>query len=109
MMCCQDDIYFSPANDILLFLHLSMTVFRALENRRSLARSANTGVSTIIDPLGRMAETTPLFQPAFLVADAPLLQNKTIFVSFGYYFGLLCLLVCIPFAFVFRNAKKDRI
>ena len=89
--------------------HLSMTVFRALENRRSLARSANTGVSTIIDPLGRMAETTPLFQPAFLVADAPLLQNKTIFVSFGYYFGLLCLLVCIPFAFVFRNAKKDRI
>ena len=89
--------------------HLSMAVFRALENRRSLARSANTGVSTIIDPLGRMADTTPLFQPAFLVADAPLLQEKTIFVSFGYYFGLLCFLACIPIGFVFRNTGKGKV
>jgi apolipoprotein N-acyltransferase len=89
--------------------HLSMTVFRALENRRSLARSANTGVSTIIDPLGRMADTTPLFQPAFLVADAPLLQEKTIFVSFGHYFGMLCLLACIPVGFLFRNTRQHKV
>jgi apolipoprotein N-acyltransferase len=86
--------------------HLSMTVFRAVENRRSLARSANTGVSTIIDPLGRMADTSPLFQPSYLVAEAPLLKEKTTFVSFGYYFGLLCLLACIPLAFVFRRSKQ---
>ena len=66
-------------------------------------------VSTIIDPLGRMAEATPLFQPAFLVADAPLLQEKTIFVSFGYYFGLLCFLACIPIGFVFRNIGKGKV
>jgi apolipoprotein N-acyltransferase len=88
--------------------HLSMTVFRAVENRRSLARSANTGVSTIIDPLGRMAGTTPLFQSSYLVAEASLLEEKTIFVSFGYYFGLLCLLVCMPFAFVFRKSKQRK-
>ena len=86
--------------------HLSMAVFRAVENRRSLARSANTGVSAIIDPLGRMAATSPLFQPFYLVAEVPLLQEKTIFVSFGYYFGLLCLLVCIPGAFVFRKIRQ---
>ena len=86
--------------------HLSMAVFRAVENRRSLARSANTGVSAIIDPLGRMAATSPLFQPSYLVAEVPLLQEKTIFVSFGYYFGLLCLLVCIPGAFVFRKIRQ---
>jgi apolipoprotein N-acyltransferase len=86
--------------------HLSMAVFRAVENRRSLARAANTGVSTIIDPLGRMAEATPLFQPAFLVADAPLLQKKTIFVGFGYYFGLLCLLLCIAGLFVLKKVKQ---
>jgi apolipoprotein N-acyltransferase len=86
--------------------HLSMSVFRAVENRRSLARSANTGVSAIVDPLGRMTGTSPLFQPFYQVADVPLLQEKTIFVSFGYYFGLLCLLVSIPFAFLFRHVKR---
>jgi len=83
-----------------------MAVFRALENRRSLARSANTGVSTIIDPLGGMAAASPLFQPSFLVADAPLLQKKTIFVGFGYYFGLLCLLFCIACLFVLKTVKQ---
>jgi apolipoprotein N-acyltransferase len=86
--------------------HLSMTVFRAVENRRSLARSANTGVSTIIDPLGRMAVTSPLFQQYYFVAEVSLLQLKTIFVCFGHYFGLLCLLACIPFAILLREAKR---
>ncbi|MBW2465720.1 MAG: apolipoprotein N-acyltransferase [Deltaproteobacteria bacterium] len=89
--------------------HLSMTVFRALENRRSLARSANTGVSALIDPLGRMSGVTALFQPAFLVEEVPLLQEKTVYVSFGHYFGLLCLLACLPVAYVFRKSNKGNL
>ena len=85
--------------------HLSMAVFRAVENRRSLVRSANTGVSAFIDPLGRMSATTPLFKPAYLVEEVPLLQGKTIFVSFGHYFGLLCLLGCLPLAAILKNQK----
>ena len=85
---------------------LSMSVFRAVENRRSLARSANTGISAIIDPLGRISGTSPLFQPFYLVADVPLLQEKTIFVGFGNHFGLLCLLASIPFALLFRDVKR---
>jgi len=87
--------------------HLSMSVFRALENRRSMARSANTGVSAVIDPLGRITGMSPIFQPFYLVADVPLLQAKTIFVAFGHYFGLLCLLVCIPLLFLLRDAKQE--
>ena len=86
--------------------HLSMAVFRALENRRSLARSANTGISAIIDPLGRMADTSPLFQPYYFVTEVPLLQTKTLFVGFGHYFGLICLLACIPLVFFIRKAKQ---
>jgi apolipoprotein N-acyltransferase len=85
--------------------HLSMSVFRAVENRRSLARSANTGVSAFVDPLGRISGISPLFQPFYLVADVPLLQTKTMFVSFGHYFGLLCFLACIPFVFLIKKAK----
>ena len=64
--------------------HLSMSVFRALENRRSLARSANTGISAFVDPLGRITATSPLFQPFYLVEDVPLLQTETMFVRFGH-------------------------
>ena len=85
--------------------HLSMSVFRAVENRRSLARAANTGVSAIVDPLGRIAATSPLFQPFYLVADVPLLQQETVFVGFGYHFGLLCFLVSIPLALFCRKTR----
>jgi apolipoprotein N-acyltransferase len=39
----------------------AMTVLRAVETRRSLVRSANTGISGIIDPLGRVRSRSELF------------------------------------------------
>ena len=89
--------------------HLSMSVFRAVENRRSMARAANTGVSAVIDPLGRIMAKSSLFQPFYLVANVPLLQSKTIFVILGHYFGLICLLACIPFIFFFKDSKQKEI
>jgi apolipoprotein N-acyltransferase len=76
--------------------HMSMAVFRAVENRRSLVRAANTGISTIIDPLGRVAGVSPLFESFYQVKEVALLQDKTIFTRFGHYFGLFCLLVLMP-------------
>jgi len=34
------------------FLHLQAAVFGCVENHRSLARAANTGVSALVDPWG---------------------------------------------------------
>jgi len=86
--------------------HLSMGVFRAVENRRSLARAANTGVSALVNPLGRIIGTSPLFQTFYLMADVPLLQAKTIFVAFGYHFGLFCLVASILLVFLFKDRKS---
>src|SRR5207244_803026 len=46
--------------------HLAMAAVRAAENRRFMVRAANTGISAIIDPYGRILESTPLMQRAVL-------------------------------------------
>jgi apolipoprotein N-acyltransferase len=71
---------------------LAMSVFRAIETRRSLVRSANTGISAFISPLGRVESRSKLFQPYSSVRDVVLLETETFWVRFGYLFGPLCLL-----------------
>jgi apolipoprotein N-acyltransferase len=78
-----------------------------VENRRSLARAANTGISTIIDPLGRETGVSPLFEPFFQVAEIPLLEDKTVFTRFGHHFGLFCLLVLLPAVLLVKKIKTN--
>ncbi len=79
--------------------HLSMTVLRAVENRRSLARAANTGISAFVGPDGRIHQATELFIPEQRRAALPLLLGtddqgyRSIFSAGGYLFGHFCLLL----------------
>jgi len=72
------------------YQHFSMTVFRAVENRRALVRSANTGISGYIDPAGRVLASTPLLQDAALVRSIPLMKTKTVYTRIGDLFAQLC-------------------
>lgn len=74
---------------------LAMSVFRAVENRRSLVRAANTGISCLIDPTGNILGRTPLFQPAIVSVKAPLLTEMSFYNRFGFLFAPLCLAVVI--------------
>jgi apolipoprotein N-acyltransferase len=56
---------------------------RAIENGRYLVRSANTGISGIVDPYGRVLEQTPIFQPAVLVGEARFLRTSTFYSRHG--------------------------
>ncbi len=62
---------------------LSMVAFRAVENRRSVVRSANTGISGFVDPTGRILAQTPLFEEAALTRSVPILKEKTIYTRWG--------------------------
>jgi len=73
------------------YQHFSMTVLRAVENRRALARAANTGISGFIDPAGRILTSTPLLQEAALTRTLPLIRKKTFYTRFGDIFALACL------------------
>jgi len=55
------------------YQHLALSVFRAVENRRFLLRATNTGVSAVIDPVGRVLTRSKIFECSVIVAAvAPL-------------------------------------
>ncbi|MBU4055341.1 MAG: apolipoprotein N-acyltransferase, partial [Proteobacteria bacterium] len=75
------------------YQHFSMAVFRAVENHRSLVRSANTGFSGFIDPGGRILSSTELFEDAAITRKIPLLSGLTVYARMGDAFALLCLVL----------------
>jgi apolipoprotein N-acyltransferase len=68
-----------------------MTVFRAVETRRSVVRAANTGISGFIDPLGRVRMHSEIFVPWESLDDVVLNEEVTAVVRCGYLFAPLCL------------------
>ena len=72
------------------YQHFSMTVLRAVENRRSLARAANTGISGFVDPVGNILAATPLMEEAALTRSLPLLKEKSIYTRMGDLFARVC-------------------
>ena len=63
--------------------HAQMAVMRSIENRRSLARSANSGVSLFADPRGRVLASTDIFEEAVLVEDLPVSTECTFYSRHG--------------------------
>jgi len=86
---------------------LAMTVFRAIETRRSLVRAANTGFSGFIDPLGRLAHKSPLFQPWAKSEDVVLLNGETFYVRYGYLFGPLCFAIGLAAVLAAIRRKRE--
>jgi apolipoprotein N-acyltransferase len=59
--------------------HAQMAVMRAVEFRVGLARCANTGISMIVDPYGRVTRRTELFTRATLTGPVEVGAGKTIY------------------------------
>jgi len=75
------------------YQHFSMVVFRAVENRRSLVRCANTGISGFVDPAGRILERTELFEDAVIDRSVPILTEVTLYTRIGDLLPKACLLL----------------
>jgi apolipoprotein N-acyltransferase len=65
------------------YQHFEQASMRAIEEGRYLVRSANTGISGIVDPYGRVVEKTAIFQPAVTVGDARFLTASTFYTRHG--------------------------
>ena len=85
----------------------ALSRFRCIETRRSMARAANTGISLIADPLGRVISSSPLEISARLSASVPLVSDITFFVKHGNWFLVLVTFiygVCLAYV-LYRKLK----
>ena len=84
--------------------HLSYASLRAIETRRAIARCANTGISAIIGPSGKIVSETEWWTPAILQGRIPLRDDITFFVAHGDITGRVCtfLFILLLLALVVR-------
>jgi apolipoprotein N-acyltransferase len=76
-----NDAWFGPTS--APYQHFEQASMRAIEEGRYLVRSANTGISGIVDPYGRVVARTAIFQPAVVVGEARFLKTSTFYARHG--------------------------
>lgn len=89
------------------YQHLKLSIPRAVETRRYLIRSTNTGVSAVIDPLGRVTHKTPTFTEATIEAEVGLIDSElTLYAKVGDVFPWTCGVCSVLYvAFLFLRKR----
>ena len=65
------------------YQHFALASMRAIEEGRYLARAANTGISGVVDPYGRVVQRSAIFEQAGIVETVRLLTRRTIYSRIG--------------------------
>ena len=77
------------------YQHLSMAVVRAIENRRFIARAANTGISSIISASGEIQTSSKLFTETLVTGTIHILTIQTFYSKYGDIFAYLMVLFTV--------------
>ena len=64
------------------YQHKEMSVLRAVENRKTVVRAANGGISCIIDPLGRTLSESKMFTKTQITGDIFIQEDETFFSKY---------------------------
>ena len=65
------------------YQHFELASMRAIEHGRYLARAANTGISGIVDPYGRVVAESAIFEQVTLVDEVRFLTRRTVYSVIG--------------------------
>lgn len=65
------------------FQHFALASMRAIEQGRYLARAANTGISGVVDPYGRIVRASAIFEQVGLVEEVRFLTGRTVYSMMG--------------------------
>ncbi len=85
--------------------HFSMARLRAIENRRDLVHSANTGISGYIDQKGEIIKKMEYDRRGAIQADVYLNENTTFYTKYGDYFASISVFMS-ALLFLYAFAKK---
>jgi apolipoprotein N-acyltransferase len=100
-----DDSWFGPSTGP--WQHLLTARMRAIEEGLPIARDANTGISAIIDPLGRVLASLPLGQQGNVDGGLPRSVPITLYARLGNMSYFLLLAICFGCAFLPRRGRKS--
>ncbi len=88
MVNITNDAWFGESGGPLQ--HLATLPLRAVENGIAIARAANTGVSALVHPSGRIGPELGLLRRGFLQVDVPLRVGQTFYTRVGDVFAYAC-------------------
>ncbi|QHS60667.1 apolipoprotein N-acyltransferase [Chitinophaga agri] len=92
--------------------HAQYARLRAIETRRWVARSANTGISCVVDPMGRLQQPLPYWKEGVISATVTPGDTFTFYVRFGDLISkaaiAFCLIVII-YSYYLKFTKKIRV
>lgn len=86
--------------------HLQYASLRAIETRRFIARSANTGISAFINERGDVLQPTSYWEPAVIGQSINLHSYQTLYVRYGDYIGRVAGFLSIFFVLMTFVRKK---
>ncbi len=87
------------------YQHFALASMRAIEQGRYLARAANTGISGVVDPYGRVVQQSAIFEQTGLVETVRILNGRTIYSRIGDTIAYLSIVITI-LALVVLNGRK---
>ncbi len=87
------------------YQHEEIAVLRAVENRKSVVRAANGGISCIIDPLGRIVAETKMLTKDYIAGDVIIQKDETFFTKNSYILPVICCVISVWIAGMFFIKK----
>ena len=91
------------------YQHAEMAILRAVENRISVARCGNSGISMFVDPYGRVLEKSNIFERTIVDGKIPLRKGFSFYTRFGDVFAwsiVFVSILLIIFSFVILSGRK---
>lgn len=110
MLNITNEGWFGPA---ALYQKAAASVFRAVENRSSLARATNTGISCFIDPYGRILgrvnrDGREVSIAGSMTRDVPISDTQTLYTRYGDAFVASCCVIVSLFISAGLFGGKNR-
>ncbi len=106
LVTVANDAWFGDSREP--WIHLALARLRAVEHRRFLVRSTNSGVSAVVDPLGRVVTRSGLLTRENLRSTVRLLDGTTLYGRLGDWPGGLATAVTVLALLVGRAGRGCR-